>query len=256
MAGAGTLVGYALASGGWSFSAQAFALALSAVLVSGGGQTINDFFDAKIDEKVHPNRPIPRGDVAHHHAFSYAVLLFTLGNLVALLVGILPFIIAFLLTWLLMVYAGWLKPFKWLGNWLIGLSSGAVFVFGASTQKDWTLALLLGVLASLVTVGREIAKDLEDAKKGEKEKKTLHKLIGKSNAVTVATACTAVAMVGSILPLAQGWLGWYYIVPVALGDIVFVRSVNQLQNGKFHESQRGFKWGMVLCLIGFAVGLI
>ncbi len=84
----GTLIAFNILIS-WSFSSgfagsfpflDAGLVFLVVFLVSGAGNTINDYFDIKIDSINRPERPIPSGRVKAKEAFYFSYLLFSLGT--------------------------------------------------------------------------------------------------------------------------------------------------------------------------------
>lgn len=256
MAAIGTYLGFALAMGAFVVSTDILLLMLSVLFISGAGQTLNDFFDVEIDKKIHPHRPIPAKHISTRGAFAYAMVLMALGNILALWVGMIPFLMAFFFTALLTFYAGWSKSHKWLGNWMVALSSASVFIFGATIVGRFELPLLVAIPSLFASVAREITKDLEDEQKGEKEKTILSHLVGKKNAIVIAVGCVVVAIFSALVPLFKGLLSQWYLIGVGFGIVLFVVAVSQLRKEQFAKSQRTFKHAMLLCMIGFAMGLL
>lgn len=256
MAAIGVYLGYALAMGTFTFSVEIALLMLAVICISGAGQTLNDFFDCEIDKKIHPHRPIPSRCITARGAFTYALVLMAVGNMLALWVGMIPFVVSFFFTALLTFYAGWSKSHKWAGNGMVALSSASVYVFGATIVGNFELPLLIAIPSFFASWAREITKDLEDEAKGEKEKTTLSRLVGKNNAIVIATAAVGLAIFSAMIPLFKGLLSPLYLVGVGLGIVFFLMAVKQLRDEQFEKSQQTFKKAMVFCLVGFALGLL
>ena len=73
-----TYTGYLV--GGGTYTTEAFLLALSAFLISAGGNAINDYFDAEIDAVNKPWRPIPSGIISRETALAASILAFLAGT--------------------------------------------------------------------------------------------------------------------------------------------------------------------------------
>ncbi|WP_434620953.1 UbiA family prenyltransferase [Azospirillum sp. B2RO_4] len=84
LAGVGTLDGMAGAGFGGDIARAAIVLALFYV----GGMYLNDAFDAKIDARERPGRPIPRGDASLGAVFAAGLILIALGIALAALSGV------------------------------------------------------------------------------------------------------------------------------------------------------------------------
>lgn len=256
MAAVAVYLGFALSMGGFTVNLEVILLMVAVVCISGAGQTLNDFFDCQIDAKIHPHRPIPSKCITAKHAFGYAVFLFVIGNLLSLLVGIIPFTISFLCTGLLVFYAGFGKPYKWLGNWIVGFQTGLLFLFGATLTENYTLAFMLALPAMLSNVAREITKDLEDEKNGEVEKTTLSIVVGKSNTKTIAKGVTLLAMGAAIVPYFKQLLPVHYLIGIVIAWVLFISAINALSKNDYAKAQKRFKNAMMAAMLGFAIGLI
>jgi len=88
---------------------------LAVFMVSGAGNTINDYYDIRIDSINRPERPIPSGRVKAKEAFYFSYLLFALGTLLAFSINSVCGSIALFNSLLLILYAKTLKgttPFR------------------------------------------------------------------------------------------------------------------------------------------------
>jgi geranylgeranylglycerol-phosphate geranylgeranyltransferase len=131
-------------------------------IFTGAGNAINDYFDHKIDAINKPERPIPSGRISLKTALIYSVSLFVLSSIMAFIIGIIPGIIVVLSAILMYLYAKRLKTSSLLGNLSIAFLTGLCFVFGGVVLNAVELSIILGVYAFLMTMAREIVKDMED----------------------------------------------------------------------------------------------
>jgi geranylgeranylglycerol-phosphate geranylgeranyltransferase len=58
-----------------------------ALLIAGAGNTVNDYYDHKIDRMNKPKRPIPSGRLKRKNALIFAAILYTVANILAMLDG-------------------------------------------------------------------------------------------------------------------------------------------------------------------------
>src|SRR5690606_27375337 len=168
----GTLIAFNIlisdASG--SYSPENFPLFYSGLvflvvfLVSGAGNTINDYFDVRIDSINRPERPIPSGRATLKEALYFSYTLFALGTLLAFWINLICGFIALFNSLLLIFYAKTLKGTPLLGNLSIGYLTGSTFLFGASVFgfEGLDVLFVLFLLAALGITAREIVKDIED----------------------------------------------------------------------------------------------
>ena len=88
-----------------NFTLRALLACFVVFIVTGGGNTINDYFDYKIDIINKPERPIPSGRISLKTTLIYSLSLFTIGIIFAFIIGVLPGIITLFSSSLLILYA-------------------------------------------------------------------------------------------------------------------------------------------------------
>jgi len=152
------------------------------------------------------------------------------------------FIIALVTAIFAIIYDGYLKKIKLLGNFYIAYVMAIPFVFGAAAvQSNMSLffeidpaVYIIALIAFLAGSGREIMKDVMDFK-GDIEEgvKSFPSYIGikKSNIVSSIFYFLAVCL--SIIPFLNSVYGIYYQNYVYLGlviitDILFLITISQL----------------------------
>jgi geranylgeranylglycerol-phosphate geranylgeranyltransferase len=230
---------------------------LAAGLVTGAGNVLNDYSDRDTDRVNHPDRPIPSGSVSPKSALSLSAVLFIISLPVALLVNLECFLLAGLNILILISYERSLKRKGLPGNLEVSWLTGSIFIFGglAAYNGDLTIlsrTLFLAILAFFASLGREIAKDIQDVE-GDVDRSTLPKRIGTGGAARIAAASFWLAVGFSLVPSFVGLLGWYYVPIVLLANIVFIYSTTLLTRNPERASNMA-KVGMMVALIAFVVG--
>lgn len=142
-----------------------FLLVFSTVLIAAAGYIINDYYDVKIDFINKPDRVLIGRKIRRR----IALALHLLFNAVALMVGVyLDWKIAaihFISIFLLWLYSNQLKRMPFIGNFTVGLLTGAaILIISLYYQQNFKLVLPYAVFAFAMTLIREIIKDLEDLK--------------------------------------------------------------------------------------------
>ena len=161
------------------FQKEMIICCISAMMLVGGGNALNDYNDRESDKQNHPERPIPSGKISADTALTFAQTLLGLG-LVILLITLdnkMPFVIAFIGMVTLVAYEGRLKATGISGNIAVGFMSGAVFLYAGMAVANPGPTLWLFGLAFLATISREIIKDIQDLE-GDKDRFTLPARIG------------------------------------------------------------------------------
>ncbi len=248
MAAAAAIIGLAIAGG---LHAEAAALIfLTVFLITGAGNVINDYYDRDIDAINRPGRPIPSGRMSAREAFYYSLALFATGCLIACQVNQICLSVAAFNSVLLFLYARNLKAMPLAGNITVAFLTGCTFLFGgAATGSAGLLANKVPFLLSfLVSMSREIAKDIEDMA-GDRAggARTLPILAGErvSVALAAAFALAAVAL-GFFAPF-----GRVYLAIVVVADLLFLLSVQKIARGDATGAQKALKKGMAVALVAF-----
>jgi geranylgeranylglycerol-phosphate geranylgeranyltransferase len=161
----GVGVGGVLALGGLPREAVAGLLgaAVSAALIGAAANAINDVFDLEIDRLNRPERPLPQGHLGKSGAQWIWIVCSVAGIAVGALVSGTHAAIAIGAVVLLYVYSRRLKRMPVIGNLVVSIVVAAALLYGALAVGEITMAVLVGAsFAFLVTLAREIVKDLED----------------------------------------------------------------------------------------------
>lgn len=241
------------------FTVEALIAAVVVFLVTGAGNIINDYFDHKIDAVNKPERPIPSGRIHLQKALIYSITLFTLGTIIAFMINILLGIIAFLSSLLMVYYARDLKTKCLIGNITISFLTGLCFVFGGIAVDQIMVSIYLGFYAFLMTMAREIVKDMEDMVGDEKEgAKTLPIVYGRRKSSIIASFFMIIASVSSPLLYFIGIFSIFYLIVLIIAIIVFLSGAISILKDQSLENTRKIskriKIGMGITFLAFAVG--
>lgn len=251
MAAIAVIIGFYVANGPANVWVLGMAV-LSVALVCGGGQAINDYFDAKIDAKKSKERPIPSGRVKPVEALIFSLALLLIGVIAASTINPLSLLIAIIFAILLTAYPLYMNKVKYIGNIIVALGTAFTFIYGASAAGY--IPLLVGVLALSAffsNMAREVTKDIEDMGKDKGAKKTLPLIIGKENAIAFPIAYYAAAIVLSLAAFFYFYLSIPYLLFALIGAAIFVKSALVLSKHNAKKSQKLSKMGMAVSLIAF-----
>ncbi|MGE0014809.1 MAG: geranylgeranylglycerol-phosphate geranylgeranyltransferase [Candidatus Methanomethylophilaceae archaeon] len=230
-----------------------------------GGNAINDYIDREIDLAAHPERPVPRGEIAPGTARNLGVLMM----LSAMILGILALIVSNLLGigfWdpvsaaivvlaavLMMSYEVLLKQRGFAGNVTIAVLTGMLFLLGGAVCGDVMAVVPMAFMAMLVNVGREVSKDIED-EDSDKGRRTLPMVIGNRNAAAVSAGFFLSGVALSVWPLLAGSLNDLYMVVFAADAMFIYASIIVFRSA--HKAQKAAKAAMALALAAFVIGVI
>ena len=245
--------------------------AITVFLATGGGNVINDYFDYKIDAINKPERPIPSGRISLKSAYTYASLLFIiaviLGTLLSYLINnFTPALIVALSSLLMYYYGHTLKKVALIGNIAISFLTGLCFIFaGVIIAADTglfeivTISAYLGFFAFVMTMAREIVKDMEDIE-GDKveEAKTFPINYGLKKSSYLAGFLMILASVLSPILYFNQIFSFYYIIILSIAIITFFYGAYIILKDQSSESckkvSKLVKIGIMIVFIAFAIG--
>lgn len=231
------------------------------------GNVINDYFDYKIDLINKPERPIPSGRIQLKTARNYAYGLFLGGTICGFLISYLtnnwiPFIIVLISDVILYVYAYKLKSTPLIGNITVGFMTGLCFVFGGfavGTQQMIYTSTFLGFFAFIMTIAREITKDIEDIE-GDKIEgaKTFPILYGTKISAIITFILIIVDCALCPLLYVQHIFNLFYLVVIAIAAIIFIYSAILIIKDQDVKTaakvSKYLKIGMLIAFVSFAIG--
>ena len=242
------------------FQIEILIASISAMMLVGGGNALNDYNDRESDKKNHPKRPIPAGLINAEDALVYSRLLLA-GGLMIVLFGLankLPFVIALIGTVTLISYENQLKALGLSGNIAVGFMSGAVFLYAGMVVNDPGPTLWMFGLAFLATVSREIIKDIQDLE-GDTDRFTLPARIGITNSLILAGTILICAWSLSFtaIPQFNGIALNSYVIGVSIANAVMLVGFQNARNGDYFLGQKKIKQGMGIAMLAFiaAAGL-
>jgi geranylgeranylglycerol-phosphate geranylgeranyltransferase len=255
----------------------AIVLALAVVfLITGAGNTVNDYLDVESDRINRPKRPIPSRRISKRQALLLSAALFGSGIFIAyILNNAICLFLAVFNSVLLVVYSSSLQNKVLVGNMAIAYLVGSIFLFGGAAAGDITLPLLLMLLSGLATFAREIVKDLEDLE-GDR-RSFIKKMASKVKAsfgdrfrvkpsgiklkyktiYAILFACFSLwmAVVISVIPYAWEILGFTYLVILVPTDaLLILASLVLIRRRNYRFTSKLIKTGMFLGLLAFLAG--
>jgi geranylgeranylglycerol-phosphate geranylgeranyltransferase len=229
---------------------------LVAFLFTGAGNALNDYFDRDIDRINHPSRPIPSGKTSPDSALLFAFVLFLISLVIATFINLLVTLIVIANLAVMISYEVLSKAKGLSGNMTIAWLTGTTFLFGGAAVGAIEDTIVLAALAFLATLGREIAKDIEDIE-GDVGRDTVPMQAGIGNAQIMAGTALFASILLSPLPQLLGlFLGSgliFYMLSIAAADAIFIYCIFLLARGKDYSSS-AIKGGMSIALVAFLLG--
>ena len=150
----------------WSdylFDYHLFLLSISTAMIAAAGNIINDYFDVKIDQINKPNEVIIGRFIRRRDGILSHQILNFFGILIGLFLNPKIGVINFLAATALWFYSERFKRQAFVGNFLVALLTFlSVFIVGIYYEKGRRIILIYSLFAFMITLIREIIKDMED----------------------------------------------------------------------------------------------
>ncbi len=218
-----------------------------------GGNSLNDYIDREIDKTAHPERPVPSGRMRPEEARNIGVALLVLAVVFSFFT-LDPVCIAIvaIACVLMFCYELFLKQRGFVGNLTIAVLTGMTFLMGGAVVGAAEANAVVAAMACLVSIGREIAKDIEDMDSDE-GRKTLPMSIGVKASAAIACVFFIAGPVLSVAPMVWRTYGVLYYT-VVLADVAFLISAVSVFKDP-HKAEKVAKIGMILGLVSFLLGV-
>jgi geranylgeranylglycerol-phosphate geranylgeranyltransferase len=203
---------------------------IATTTITAGGNALNDMCDIEIDRINKPNRPLPAGMINEDSARIFMIVMFIIGNVAGLILGFWSlFITLFIATPLLFWYAHRLRHIALVGNILVAFLSALAFIFAAQAFGSIRLGYVPFVLTFILSVIREIIKDLEDVNGDEAhDSKTLPVMIGETPTRIITGIMILFFLPIVPIPYVTGLFGkWFFLT--GLVGVVFPLVVLMIQ---------------------------
>ena len=189
------------------------------VFYNSAANAINDYFDLETDRINRPNRPLISGDVKPQNALLLAIILFTIGTILAFTLPFTATFIAVAIALPLMIfYSIWFKGMPLVGNLIIALILGLTFLFVGAALQDIKTMMIPASLAFGLTAVRELVKDISDVEGDRKVNLNTFPIATsiKDAWILVAFFATLIG-IGAIVPYVIGKYNYVYIIFVLFG---------------------------------------
>ena len=238
------------------FQTEIIICCISAMMLVGGGNALNDYNDRESDKENHPNRPIPSGKISAETALNYSHILLGSGLVILwfTLANWLVFLIALIGVLTLIAYENGLKAAGIAGNIAVGFMSGTVFLYAGMAVDNPGPTIWMFGLAFLATISREIIKDIQDLE-GDLDRKTLPSRIGIDYSLNIAIMILVIAVTLSYTAISQfeGNALSAYIGGITFANVIMFLGIYNAKKEDFFMGQKNIKQGMGVAMLAFIV---
>jgi geranylgeranylglycerol-phosphate geranylgeranyltransferase len=230
---AGVVVGGVLSAGAAAFvgvSASHLAVAaVSAALVGGAANSLNDVFDVDVDRLNRPERPLPSGRLSVGAAWGVWALGSAGGLVLAGMLSLAHLAMAGGAVVLLATYSVWFKRLPGVGNAVVAGVVALSLVYGGWAIGGAVVTLPGATFAFLTTLAREVTKDIEDvAGDAVVRSRTLPLVGGLDAAARTVAGVLAVAVALTPVPYLALSYGGLYLLGVLVADLLMLRALGLL----------------------------
>ena len=257
----GVVVGAAIEGGFHMLLEQANRLniivaGLSVAAIGAGANALNDYCDVEPDSINRPDRPIPSGRIQRNTALRLAIVLLTLGILAGYQVSVVHGFVALFSAALLIVYNRHLKRLGVVGNVVVALMTAVSILYGGIIVGTGQVALIGALFAFLLTMAREIVKDIDDVE-GDKllQSSSIPSLYGSRIAVRFALAFVILTII--LLPgpfLFANFDDLYMVAIVPAGLALLHAGIKTSDSRNIRYVSRLLKVSMFLGMVALVLG--
>jgi geranylgeranylglycerol-phosphate geranylgeranyltransferase len=207
---------------------------ISTISITSGGFAFNDYIDQESDSIVRKKRPIPSQNLSPKMALIIAITFFAIGLISSLVINLLCLIIAFVDAILLIAYSVYVKRYAgFLGSILMGILIGTSFVYGEAALSG--IISVTSFSLSFMSMGNVGGNILRDVLSLEGDKKAGYKTLAVSRgprfAIRVGAIFFLLNALGSPIPYLVDAVGYGYLIPIAIWNVILVISgISLLKN--------------------------
>ena len=227
--------------------------ALSAALITAGGNALNDLCGITEDRINKPHRPLPSGRLPPGTARIEMGIFLLAGILLALPLPAPALAIALIAIACLILYNTYLKRVPLIGNLTVSALGGLAFLYGGAAVQIISAPYLIAGFAFLFHLGRELLKDLEDsAGDSQLSGGTVPLSWGENIARILITGIFAILIIATPLPALLGMYSSIYLSLIVLLNLLLIFVLIRLwQKDALGYLNKLLKAGMILGLAAF-----
>ncbi len=237
------------------------AAGLAGALVNAAGNIINDFFDIEIDKINRPNRVLPSGKISLQFALnSYVSITYFAFILAFYNLNFNAFLIVLITSAMMFLYSYQLKKIAFVGNVVVAFFTGLAFLFGSLVSGSVYCGIIPSVFAFLISLMRELVKDIEDIKGDKLANISTYPLkYGIKATVKLISITGIVLIISTTIPFLLKIYNLYYFIFVSIfvnGILVYViRSLNKsTSQTTISKMSLLLKLGMIFGILAIFIG--
>jgi geranylgeranylglycerol-phosphate geranylgeranyltransferase len=229
--------------------------AVSVVTIAGGANALNDVIDLAADRINRPHRPVAAGMVSASEGKAVWMGGTVLGILLAWTISLPHFAIAAAASGLMIAYNLRLKATPLAGNLVVSLVVAVSILFGAMAVGSASGALYAAAFAFLVTLARELVKDVEDLR-GDVAAgvRTAASAWGVGIVRRLVASVIGLTVLFTPAPFITSGYSGLYLSIVLIANVFLVSALADVLDGDSAMSRASsrLKWAMLIGMIALA----
>ncbi len=227
--------------------------ALSAALITAGGNALNDLCGITEDRINKPHRPLPSGRLSPGIARIEMGIFLLAGILLAFPLPTPALAIALIAITSLILYNTYLKRVPLIGNLTVSALGGLAFLYGGAAVENISAPYLIAGFAFLFHLGRELLKDLEDsAGDSQLSGGTVPLSWGENTARTLITGIFTILIIATPMPALLGMYSSIYLYLIILLNLLLIFVLFRIwQKDALGYLNKLLKAGMLIGLAAF-----
>jgi len=187
-------------------------------IIMAASNTMNDYFDLDIDRVNRPKRPLVSGRLNPQFALRLAQLEFGLGIILGIFISFTAFLIALIISSLIIFYSYKLKRMPLLGNLMVSFATSMAFIYGGVAVNRIRQTIVPAVFSFFYHFGREIIKDIQDmAGDAAGGARTFPLVYGEKAALQLTTLNFIFLILLLPVPYLIRWYNLNYLLVIILG---------------------------------------
>lgn len=187
-------------------------------IIMAASNTMNDYFDLDIDRVNRPKRPLVSSKLSPLFALRLAQVEFAVGIVLGLFVSLTAFIIALIISSLIIFYSYKLKRLPLIGNLMVSFATSMAFVYGGVAVNRIRQTIVPAVFSFFYHFGREIIKDVQDMQgDAAGHARTFPLVYGEKAALQLTTINFILLLILLPVPFLLRWYNLNYLIVILLG---------------------------------------
>lgn len=226
-------------------SLEFLAAIFSVMLLYGGGNILNDYFDREIDSV---NKTLKESASSGK---AWSILTFLASLILSAFAGLYFFLLSLLILILLAYYARHSKSLGLWKNLFVAFTGSLVFILGSILGGEPGHNLLISIISVFFIMAREIIKDIEDMEGDSLAgARTLPIRHGVPAAIGSANIATLLGLALSLLLFLQGSFRTFFLYFIAASLIVLILGNLRRKNSRMKQFRRHIEAIMIVILTG------